>query len=90
MSFKIRPDSMPETRPLTRDFRPKDEWLSLIQVYPDRFLIGNDHFYMTPRASKQIGPKMGDETKRLLTLLPPDLARKVGFENAIHIFKLNG
>lgn len=91
MSFKIRPDSMPETIPLTKDFRLKDEWLNLIQAYPDRFLIGSDHFYMTPRADMQIGPRRGveEETKRLLTLLPQELARKVGFENAVRIFKLD-
>ena len=89
MSFKISPDSMPETRPLTEDLRVKDEWLNLIRAYPERFLIGSDHFYMTPRANIQIGPKRGEETRRLLTLLPPELARKVGFENAIRIFKLN-
>lgn len=89
MSFKIRPDSMPETRPLTNELRLKDEWLHLIQAYPERFLIGSDHFYMTPRANIQIGPKMGEETKYLLTLLPTELARKVGFENAYRIFKLN-
>jgi hypothetical protein len=89
MSFKIRPDSMPETRPLTEDLRLKDEWLHLIQAYPERFLIGSDHFYMTPRASVQIGPKMGEETKFLLGLLPAELARKVGFENASRIFNLS-
>jgi hypothetical protein len=61
----------------------------MIQAYPDRFLIGSDHFYMTPRASTQIGPRMEEETKHLLTLLPPELARKIGFENVIRIFQLN-
>lgn len=91
MSFKIRPDSMPETRPLTKDLEVKDEWLHLIRAYPERFLIGSDHFYVTPKASRQAGPRkrVGEETKRLLALLPPELARKVGFENAIRIFKLN-
>lgn len=91
MSFKIRPDSMPETRPLTKDLGLKDEWLNLIQAYPERFLIGSDHFYATPSTNVQVGPgrRIEEETKRLLALLPPELARKVGFENAVNIFKLN-
>jgi len=90
MSFKIRPDSMPETMPLTQDFRIKDEWLNLIRAHPERFLIGSDHFYATPSGHMQKGPgrMVGEETKRLLTLLPPELARKVAFENAVRIFKL--
>lgn len=88
MSFKIRPDSIPETRPLTKELRLKDEWLHLIQAYPERFLIGSDHFYTTPRTSVQIGPKVGEETKNLLALLPAELARKVGFANAYRIFNL--
>jgi predicted TIM-barrel fold metal-dependent hydrolase len=90
MSFKIRPDSMPGTKPLTEDFRLKPEWLKLIQAYPDRFIIGSDQFYMPPKAQGQIGPPRGKkmETAQLLSLLPPDLARKVGHENAVQIFKL--
>jgi hypothetical protein len=29
-------------------FELKEEWLSLIRAYPERFLIGSDNFYMTP------------------------------------------
>lgn len=91
MSFKISPDSMVETRPLTKNLGLKDEWFNLIRTYPERFLIGSDHFFVTPRANLQVGPprRVGEETKLLLALLPPELARKVGFENAIHVFKLN-
>ncbi len=91
MSFKISRDSMPETRPLTEDLKIKDEWLNLINVYPDRFLIGSDRFYVVPRANLQIGPpkREGEGPERLLTLLPPEPAHKVGYENAIRLFKLN-
>lgn len=90
MSFKIRRDSMAETRPLAEDFRIKPEWLSLIRTYPDRFVIGSDQFYVTPRAPTQIGPPRGKgvETEHLIAVLPSELAHKVGYENAMHIFKL--
>jgi hypothetical protein len=48
MSFKIGRDSMQETRPLTEDLRIKSEWLNLIRTYPDRFLIGSDHYLCAP------------------------------------------
>jgi len=90
MSFKISPDSMSETRPLTEAFQIKDEWLNLIHAYPERFLIGSDRFYVAPRANLQIGPPKneGEGPERLLTLLPSELARSVGYENTIRIFKL--
>ncbi len=90
MSFKIRRDSLAEMRPLTEDFRIKPEWLNLIQTYPDRFVIGSDIFYVTPRAPFQIGPPRGKrvETEHLLAVLPPELANKIAYENALHLFKL--
>jgi len=91
MSFKISRDSMPETRPLTEDLSIKPEWLNLISAYPERFLIGSDQFFMTPRVNIQIGPprREGEGTDRLLASLPLELARTVGYENAIRIFKLD-
>ena len=90
MSFKISRDSMSETRPLTEDLQIKDEWLNLINRYPERFIIGSDRFYVAPRANLQIGPpkREGEGPERLLSLLPMELARKVGYENTIRIFKL--
>jgi len=90
MSFKLRPDSMEETRPLTEDRRIKTEWLDLISAYPDRFLIGSDRFFVTPRANTRIGlpRREGQGAERLLALLPLELAQKVGVENAVRIFKL--
>ena len=90
MSFKIGPDSMSGTRPVTEALQIKEEWLNLIREYPERFFIGSDRFFVTPRANLQIGPskREGEGPERLLTLLPAELARKVGYENSIRIFKL--
>ncbi len=90
MSFKISPDSMSETRPLTEALQIRDEWLNLIREYPERFIVGSDRFYVTPKANLQIGPpkREGEGPERLLTLLPSELARRVGYENATQIFKL--
>ncbi len=90
MSFKIRPDSMIETRPLTEDGRIKADWQNLILKYPERFLIGNDHFYITPGSTARIGPplKEGKGAERLLAFLPPDVGYRIGYENPVKIFRL--
>ncbi|OGP65971.1 MAG: hypothetical protein A2170_05110 [Deltaproteobacteria bacterium RBG_13_53_10] len=90
MSFKIRPDSMVETRPFTEEGRIKSEWRNLILKYPERFVIGNDHFYTTPRSTAQIGPPLreGKGAERLFDFLPPEIGRKIGHENPLRIFRL--
>ncbi len=86
MSFKLSTESVPETSPLNWDrssIRP--EWLRLIRDFPDRFIIGTDQFYSAP-GQRQIGPQKTAATRRLMSLLPPDLARKIGFENPKRLF----
>ena len=88
MSFKLSSESVPETRPISEDKKTiKPEWLQLIKDYPDRFIIGTDQFYVPPGA-RPIGPQKTEATKNLMTLLPPDLARRIGLENPTRIFNL--
>jgi hypothetical protein len=88
MSFKLSPESVPEARPISEDRKTiKPEWLQLIEDFPDRFLIGTDQFFVAPGA-KPIGPQKSEATKRLMTLLPPELARQIGMINPIRIFNL--
>jgi predicted TIM-barrel fold metal-dependent hydrolase len=88
MSFKLSPDSLPETRPISEDkMTIKPEWLQLIKDFPDRFIIGTDQFYVSPGA-RPIGPQKTEATKYFMILLPPELARQIGIENPIRIFNL--
>jgi len=88
MSFKLSPESVPDARPISEDRKTiKAEWLQLIEDFPDRFLIGTDQFYVASGA-KPIGPQKTEATKRLMTLLPPKLARQIGTINPIRIFNL--
>jgi hypothetical protein len=74
MSFKLSPESVHETRPITRDQRSiRPEWLQLLRDFPDRFVIGTDHFYVPP-GSRQIGPQKTEATRLFMNLLPSDLA----------------
>jgi predicted TIM-barrel fold metal-dependent hydrolase len=88
MSIKVSRDSLPKNRPLRdRGTRLNPAWLKVIRTFPDRFLIGSDQFYVSPRARRRF-PRSVEGTNRLLSLLPPKLAQKIGYENAIRIFKL--
>lgn len=91
MSFKISPrDSVPETRPIERGIGLKGEWAEVIKEFPERFMIGSDQFYVSARAPiRRIGPPSAQPTNKFLSLLPPGLARKVGYENARRIFNIH-
>lgn len=85
MSIKIGPDSRPETRPMQRSMGLKHEWLDLILKFPDRFIIGSDQFYVTPRSNKRFPEHLKASTD-LLSLLPTEIAYKLATENPKFIF----
>jgi hypothetical protein len=90
MSFKISPrDSVPENSPIKRGGGLNEEWLEVIREFPDRFIIGSDQFYLSPEMHGKIGPRSVEPTNRFFSLLPPELATKVGYENPRRIFKLD-
>lgn len=65
----------------------RQEWLAFISKYPDRFMIGSDEFFGIPGKTHQM-PQSFEETWSVLDQLPPDLAKKVGHDNAARIFHL--
>ena len=75
----------PENQPVDADGRIRPEWLALLQEFPDRFVLGSEAFYgieaMARSASRAQSP--------FIEQLPPDLARKVGHENAARIYRLD-
>jgi hypothetical protein len=89
MSVKISPrDSVSHTRPIERGIGLKAEWLRVMRAFSDRFVIGSDQFYLSPRMHRRIGPPSVEPTQRFFSLLPADLARKIGLENPRRIFNL--
>ncbi len=76
--------SLPENNPLDSLGRIRPEWLGLIRSFPDRFVIGTDSMYGISRQVEMVsqGPLS------LLAQLPQDLARLVGYENVIRIYRL--
>jgi len=80
MSVKIDSAGFPGTKPMG-DGGVKPGWLAMLRAFPDRFVIGSDQFF-------------GESTERLerarefIDALPPDLARLVGRENALRLYRL--
>jgi predicted TIM-barrel fold metal-dependent hydrolase len=85
MEIKIDPLSLGKNPPLANG-EIKPEWLKLFKDFPDRFVIGTDQHYASGRA--MTGPQRWKSAALLLNQLPNDLRRKIGRENAEHIFPI--
>lgn len=89
MNIKMDGMSLPENQPLDAFGKIRPEWLALIEEFPDRFILGSDQLYGFPFPVGPMTDVSRPETmKRILAQLPPDLARKVGNENAIRVYRL--
>ena len=64
------------------------EWLKLISDFPDRFMIGGDEFVGIPGRTPR-RPQSFEETWRILDQLPPEIAGKVGHDNAARVYRLD-
>jgi len=93
MSIKIQRPLYPHNMPLDNKGQIPPEWLDLIRSVPDRFVIGSDIFYgvsgeVTWRTPGGESQPREDPTWIFLRKLPPDLARKLAYENVVQIYKL--
>ncbi len=79
----LPPATFPEHDLLDSKGILRPQWLELIQSFPDRCVLGSDSFMARPDFEEGMR-----RTGSLLKQLPPDLARKVGSENAIRIYRL--
>ena len=74
-----------------------DNWIAVVRDFPDRFVIGSDSFVVAttytgaeaPRVFEQRSEIQRRGIRRLLSYLPEDLAKRVGYENAIRLYRLN-
>lgn len=97
LSLSIRPTGpypgamVPPKGPINKD------WVAVLRDFPDRFVIGSDTFVVPSRYTGVDAPRIFAERaqaqlrgiRRLLSSLPPDLARRIGYENAERIYGLN-
>ena len=95
MSLRMALARQPQNFPLTQTGGVKPEWRSLLEEFPDRFVIGGDQFFVAPgqrgghavTVSQRSGT-MRQRINRFLAALPEPLARKIGYENAIRIYRI--
>lgn len=88
MSIRVGPKSI-ASRPTDESGKINPEWLELILEHPDRFMIGSDEFLMPQkRGGRHASATSITNTVNLLSELPSDVAKKVGFENALKLYKL--
>jgi hypothetical protein len=73
------------------------DWMRIFKAFPDRFFLGGDQFFVPPALAEAGGPAMRfakvaegvrSRANRFLSLLPEDLARKIGYENAVRVYKI--
>ena len=96
MSLRIRGDSSKSHNQVFDADELDAGWLELLKRHSDRFVIGTDSFFIPPNIPSDAPAKRFarnnestlKETGRFLSMLPPDLARKVARENAIRIYRL--
>ena len=72
-----------------------DEWLAVVESFPDRFVMGSDSFFVQSTrggAAQDFAERLGVQTqaiRRVLQFLTPETARKVGRANAVRLYHLD-
>jgi len=80
MSVKIDSAGFPRTNPMDeRGVKPV--WLAMLRAFPDRFVVGSDQFF--GEGSERLA-----RAREFVDALPPDLAQRVGRENALALYRL--
>jgi hypothetical protein len=96
MSLRVTGQNSPVLNKLLSGGTVVAAWLALLKRHSDRFMIGTDNFYASANAaatsrighfSRANSPKL-TATTLFLSVLPADLARKIGSENAVRLFRL--
>ncbi len=96
LALSIRPTSPRPGAMVHPTGEVNEDWVAVLRDFPDRFVLGSDTMIVatyytgpqTPRlfASRGEGQRRG--IRRLLSVLPPDVARRIGYENAERLYKL--
>ncbi|MDD5091914.1 MAG: hypothetical protein PHQ23_13485, partial [Candidatus Wallbacteria bacterium] len=88
MSVKIAMDSDSEAyRPLERGQGTKQGWISLIRDFPDRFMMGADEFFISPKSKRKFPPS-AELTYKLLEFLPEEIVNKITIETPKQVFRV--
>ena len=89
MSVTLRPQqfAVMANFPFGPGMTLKPDWIALLTEFPDRFVIGSDHFYAAPQlAGRRPGPTPA--VRRFVNMLPAALAAGIARENAERLYKI--
>lgn len=75
---------------LDENLKLKPIWLELFTAYPDRFVIGSDHFH-GPIGAPMRGPEENslNNYRSMLDQIPTPVAEAIAFRNALKIYPLS-
>ena len=95
MSLRMAPGRQPQNHPLTQSGAVREEWIALLEEFSDRFVIGGDQFFVAPGQrgghAVTVSARAGAMRQRIalfLAALPETLARKIGVDNAVRIYRI--
>ncbi len=74
-----------------------ENWIAVLGDFPDRFVIGSDSFVVARASTGAEAARIFEQRaeiqrrgiRRLLSHLPADLARRIGYENAGRLYRLD-
>jgi hypothetical protein len=81
MSIKVDRTGAQRSSPFARDGTLREDWVALMQDFPDRFIIGSDQFHDEETTRLELA-------RQLIDALPPAIASRVARENALAIYRL--
>ena len=96
LALSIRPTSPRPGAVVHATGDVNEDWVAVLRDFPDRFVIGSDTMIVathytgphTPRIFANRGEGQWRGIRRLLSILPPDEARRIAYENAERLYKL--
>lgn len=87
MSIRLMRGAPKPSAAMDQNGRLKDEWKQLFTTFPNRFVFGSESMYGSSMSA------MFDNQfvlyQKLLSQLPPNVARKIASENALKIYSLS-
>lgn len=70
-------------------------WRAVLEEFSDRFVLGGDQFFAAGLPGSgpgiefsRLAPIQRQQQANFLSLLPPEMARKIGYQNALRLYKL--
>jgi hypothetical protein len=96
LALSIRPTGPRPGAMVQQTGAVNEEWVSVLRDFPDRFVLGSDTMIVAthysgsqiPHLFARRGAGQRPGIRRLLAVLSPDLARRIGYENAERLYKL--